>query len=177
MIVRVAGNELIDSCRMRFDPSAARGMPAHVTVVYPFASVEEMSEEVLGTLGEICASTEPFDFDLVALGSFPGVVYLVPEPKESFVDLVRELSFRLPAWPPYSGAYADVVPHLTIAQRRRVPRRLRGQLSAALPVRCRASVLELLVEEDGGWRTLRRFAMGAGPTEHGRDGAGRGSMR
>jgi 2'-5' RNA ligase len=161
-VVTVAGNELIDSCRMRFDPSAARGMPAHITVLYPFASVEELRGDVVSALEDVCARTKPFDFELVDLGSFPGVLYLVPEPQGKFVDLVESLSRALPAWPPYSGAYAEVVPHLTIAQRRRVPRRARRQLSAGLPLACRASFLDVLVEEDAGWRTLRRFELGAG---------------
>ena len=61
------------------------GVPAHLTLLYPFAPPGLIDD---GSLVELFSSFEPFDYRLVELRSFDdGTVYLAPEPAEPFVRL------------------------------------------------------------------------------------------
>jgi 2'-5' RNA ligase len=84
-------------------------LPPHVTVVYPSAG------DVAG-LTEALAPFAPFDVAFTQLDRFPGVLWLAPEPAESFVALTEATVARFPQHPPYGGRYSQIVPHLTIAQ-------------------------------------------------------------
>jgi len=84
-------------------------LPAHVTVLYPAP----------GDAVEIAKALEPFDpFEVTfaRLDRFPGVLWLAPEPAEPFVAMTEAMIERFPEHPPYGGAYASIIPHLTVAQ-------------------------------------------------------------
>jgi 2'-5' RNA ligase len=107
---------LIGACRLAHDPSAALGVPAHVTVLYPFKTPEAISSNDLAALQALFAAQPAFDMTLAELRQFPGVLYLAPEPAEPFAVLTSVVVARYPDWPPYGGAFAEVIPHLTLAQ-------------------------------------------------------------
>ncbi|MFI6566135.1 2'-5' RNA ligase family protein [Streptomyces sp. NPDC050534] len=48
-------------------------------------------------------------------------VSLVPEPDTQLRQLTEAISDRWPEAPPYGGRFAEIVPHLTIAQGRKMP--------------------------------------------------------
>jgi hypothetical protein len=75
---------LISEVRARFDRSALRGMPAHVTVLYPFRHPDEVSPDLLAELARRFSQLDGFGFQLVGLCGFLGVVYLAPEPLGPF---------------------------------------------------------------------------------------------
>ncbi|NUP83938.1 MAG: 2'-5' RNA ligase family protein, partial [Nonomuraea sp.] len=100
--------------RERYDPSAAEGVPAHVTVLYPFLPFELVDTSALA---ELFAAWASFDVEFRGFGHFPGVLYLAPEPAEPFRELTTAVAERWPEAPPYGGAFPDVVPHLTVADR------------------------------------------------------------
>ena len=105
---------LVAEHRSRHDPSAAAGVPAHVTVLYPFRSV--VDDIAADAVAEIAASVPAFDVVFATLGRFPGeVVYLVPEPAEPFRRLTTATAAAFPDCPPYRGTVGDPVPHLTVA--------------------------------------------------------------
>jgi 2'-5' RNA ligase len=123
--------------RDRMDPSAAQGVPAHVTLIYPFLPPAELNDEVRATLAAIVASEPAFPFTLTRVGRWPELVYLVPEPDEPFRRLIARLNEAFPDYPPYGGRHESVVPHLTVAQDPR-PEYLAAAehaLPALLPVR------------------------------------------
>jgi hypothetical protein len=45
-----------------------------------------------------------------------GLVYLALNPAEPFKQLTEVLAAAFPDWPPYGGAFDDVVPHLSISE-------------------------------------------------------------
>src|SRR5687768_15961678 len=105
---------LVADHRLRHDPSAAAGVPDHVTVLYPFRSV--IDDIAADAIAEIAASVPAFDVVFTTLGRFPGeVVYLVPEPAEPFLRLTAAAAASFPDRPPYGGAILDPIPHLTVA--------------------------------------------------------------
>jgi 2'-5' RNA ligase len=108
---------LVRRHRHELDPVAPLGVPAHVTVLYPFIPPDEVDNEVCDAIAEVVDAFRAFDFALEGVRRFPdGVVYLAPEPTAPFVEITAALVARWPEYPPYGGAYDAIVPHLTVAQ-------------------------------------------------------------
>ena len=108
---------LVGSFRQKHDPSAAAGMPAHITLLYPFKPPTELSADVLEGLDRCFAGFVPFSYSLAAVRRFSSeVLYLAPKPDGPFRDLTLAICERYPERTPYGGKYAGVIPHLTVAQ-------------------------------------------------------------
>jgi len=98
-------------------PSAAAGMPAHITLLYPFKPPDEIGDAAIEKLNQCFAGFRAFDFTLATIRRFPGgVLYLGPEADESFRRLTMAVWDCYPETPPYGGRYSNIVPHLTVAQ-------------------------------------------------------------
>ena len=137
---------------------------AHVTALGPFLGEASLTDAALDRVSEIVSRTEPFDFVLESVGTFPnGIVHLLPEPSAPFAALTAQLWEAFPQCPPYAGAFADVVPHLTLdALSSDVTQHSTHQLVAVhLPARCRAEHLDLAWYEPGRCRVLRSWRLGA----------------
>jgi len=105
----------VDRYRRRLDPSARYGMPAHVTVLWPFMPPALLDPEVEAALASVFAGVESFDFSLSEVRWFERrVVYLAPGPVEAFRALTSAVTSRFPEYPPYEGAFDDVIPHVTV---------------------------------------------------------------
>ena len=157
---------LVGAWRARFDPGGGRGVPAHITLLFPFVDADRVTGVVVSALRSGFAAAEAFRFALARTERFMGeVLYLAPEPDEPFRHLVRGLAASWPAHPPYEGAFAvtDILPHLTVAvsgdgaELDRIEEALRG----GLPIECRAHEAWLMVEDGDGWRLHTRFPFGA----------------
>lgn len=105
----------VERWRERFDPSAACGMPAHITVLFPFLSLERVGSDDLEALSQLFAEADAVPVRVATFGSFPHVLYLRPEPAGPLVGLTSNVAGRWPEAPPYEGAFAEIVPHLTVA--------------------------------------------------------------
>ncbi len=106
---------LVAPFRQEHDPSAAAGMPAHITLLYPFMPATEINEPVLEQLRSLFCSFAKFDFRLAQSARFPDTLYLAPEPERPFEMIVSRLAEQFPDFPPYGGIHETVIPHLTIA--------------------------------------------------------------
>jgi 2'-5' RNA ligase len=163
IIVPVNVTVAVNLLRNRMDPSAAQGVPAHVTLIYPFMPVDGLKDDVRRRIEQIIASEPAFSFTLGSVGRWPNVVYLSPEPADPFRRLTRALAEAFPEYPPYEGAHDDVVPHLTIAQD--VPEdyyaAAEHALPGMLPIRdvCREAWL-IGHTPDQPWHTLWRLPLG-----------------
>jgi len=101
--------------RERLDQAASWGVPAHVTVLFPFLPPDEIDEQVLATLGRAAATVPAFFVALDRLGWFgERVVWLAPSPAEPFQRLTAAVTSHFPGVQPYDGAFDEVVPHLTL---------------------------------------------------------------
>lgn len=143
----------VGAIRLAHDWSAARGVPAHVTILFPFLPPPEVDE---GALRDLFTRFAAFDFQLDRVERFEdGHVWLRPAPAWRFADLTAAVWQRWPDCPPYEGAFDEVIPHLTVSD---TPL----DLDVALPIACRAHEV-LLIEEDessGLWSTRARFPLG-----------------
>lgn len=102
--------------RRLHDPSGRDGMPAHVTVLTPFVPVALWDERHARRLRAALASDRPFEARFRRPGRFgETTVFLVPEPEDVFRDLSRRVAAAFPEYPPYGGAFSEVLPHLTLA--------------------------------------------------------------
>lgn len=138
-------------------PVAALG--PHITVLYPFRRSRELDDATLERLAALATATDAFDYELAELGRFPGVLYVAPRPAEPFAALVARCAAQWPEHPPYGGAFAETVPHLTLAEGDE-PAGLAERATARLPLAARADQLWLMTRQRGGWR--RRAALPLG---------------
>jgi hypothetical protein len=163
---------LVGRHRAALDPAAAWGVPAHVTVLYPFLPPEEITEDVRRTVLDVLAAIPAFDIEFSRICWFDDtVVWLAPEPAERFRDLTRAIWQRFPQAPPYRGAYGDAVtPHLTISQDGppEAMRAAAAEIDAQLPVHAEAAEVRLIIgtAEPDSWRTYETFPILRRPVAH-----------
>ena len=141
----------VGALRLEHDWSAARGVPAHVTILFPFADPADIDEDAIADLVGAFAA---FEVELDRVERFDdGPVWLHPEPSAPFAALIDAVWRRFPDHPPYAGAHDVVIPHLTVSD---VP----VEIDVELPIS--VSVREVtLIEEgvDGRWTVRRRFPL------------------
>jgi hypothetical protein len=137
--------------RLEHDPMARLGVPAHITILYPFAPADTVDEASIASMLEPYAA---FPFELASVEHFDDdVTFLAPRPTRPFDDLIAAAIARWPEYPPYGGTIDSVIPHLTIGTSRL-------EVTIALPIACVARAVTLLEEgEDGRWRPRREFAL------------------
>ncbi len=162
IVVRVPVPRALAQLRTRWDWAAGVGVPAHVTILFPFLLAGRLLPEVRAELATIAAAHDPFDVRFARVGRFPGVVYLAPEPATPFERLTEAVVARYPDFQPYGGAFDVVVPHLTITESGDAPLdEIAADAAATLPLGHRVSALDVLVEGgDGRWRSRWRIALG-----------------
>jgi 2'-5' RNA ligase len=164
VVVRVRLPPSLERLRRHDDFAASVGVPPHVTLLFPFMSAAALRPPVRRALAGIAAAVEPFDVRFAAVGRFPGVVWLMPEPAARFTALTEAIATRYPEYPPYEGAFDEVIPHLTLVENATAP--LDDIAAAAqrhLPFTSRVAAMELLVEgPDERWRSHWRIPLGAG---------------
>ena len=154
---------LVGAVRAELDPSAARGMPAHLTILYPFAPDEGLTAAVVAALAGIARGTKAFSYRLTTTGEFDAALWLRPSPDDPFRGLVETAWARFPECPPYRGAHARIVPHLTVAvgpvdERDARWRAARRELDRRLPWPCTATALSIWRTDDSGcWRRGERL--------------------
>lgn len=148
------------------DPSAAAGVPAHVTLLYPFMPVEGLDDEVRKKVGRIVVAESRFTVTFSSIARFPNVVYLPPDPADPFRRMTAALAAEFPDYPPYQGAHEAIVPHMTVAQDVSDDYYAAAEhaLPAALPVRQivrEAWLIGHMPEQP--WHTLWRLPLGEPP--------------
>jgi 2'-5' RNA ligase len=156
---------LVKSFREHFDPSAAVGAPAHITILCPFKPPHEITPAVQVELRRLFAQFSAFEFVLAELGRFPRVLYLAPSPEDRFQSLMRAVYERYPETPRYGGAFSEVIPHLTIAdveqpmQLEMIEREFMELHGARLPVKACAQHVLLIDNTSGRWEVRQTFRL------------------
>ena len=145
--------------RERFDPSAACGMPAHITILFPFLSIERIGSAVLAELRLLFTEAQAVRVRFAALGSFPSVLYLKPEPAAPLLALTESVVGRWPEAPPYEGAFPEVVPHLTVATGLADHAEIRVEVENDLPLDTVLTEASLLAFAAGRWSPVETFPL------------------
>ncbi|MFN3524041.1 MAG: 2'-5' RNA ligase family protein [Phenylobacterium sp.] len=144
----------------KHDPAARAGMPAHVTLIYPFMDSRAVDEIARARMRGALTPFGPIELRFERLGGFPGGVWLEPAEPGPIVRLIEALAAAFPDHPPYGGAYETVIPHLTIAQGpAALVARMGREAPKALPLSARAEAVSLYGRSDDGWIPLESFAL------------------
>lgn len=153
---------VVGEWRRRHTYDAPLGMPAHVTVLYPFVPSERLGEAEQ-RVGELVAATPAFELVFSRTARWPELLYLEPDPAEPFVALTRALAAEWPEHPPYEGVHDTVIPHLTVAESedQALLDRIAVQVEPQLPITLYVREVCLFVEDDNGrWREHTRLPLG-----------------
>ncbi|GAA1227233.1 2'-5' RNA ligase family protein [Kitasatospora nipponensis] len=162
LVVRIpAGEPAVRAWRERLDPSARAGVPAHVTVLFPFLDESRLDATVHAALAGTVAAHPAFEVRFARCERFPGVLFLVPEPDLPFRRLTEAIVERWPEAPPFGGRFDDNVPHLTLAQHEdgAVLDEVEAGVGALLPVTARVASVELLVHDGTAWQARASFPL------------------
>lgn len=156
---------LVGVHRRAWDPVAALGAGAHVTVLFPFADPETVDQITLDRIERALVRFDPFAVHFDAVRFFPDhVLYIAPEPAARFRALTEALAVAFPEFPPYRGQFTEIIPHLTVAHRADAPiEAIAAEVGPRLPVDARASRVELWEEgTDNRWSTRASFPLSGG---------------
>lgn len=110
---------VIDAIRCAHTTGGADGIPAHVTLLYPFMDSELLTPAHVESAAAAIERFAPFDVSLAEFRYFdasPSILYLAPAPAEPFARMTAALAAAFPEYPPYGGIYAETIPHLTVAE-------------------------------------------------------------
>ena len=149
---------LVKSFRDKYDTSAAEGMPAHITVLYPFKTPDEVDDVVRDGLRSCLSNFSPFTFSLNVIRRFPGLLYIAPVIDEPFRELTTAIWSLHPETPPYGGKFAEVIPHLTVAsindqqELSRVSEELTLASREIFPIIASCSEVVLMDNIEGRWQ-------------------------
>lgn len=161
-----AAEPVVGQYRRYLDSSAGWGVPAHVTVLYPFVEPTALDQHVLAKLQRAVRMTRAFACQFKRTRWFgEDVLWLDPVPAEPFRQLTTAVWDAFPDYPPYGGAHHDPIPHLTIAERAsaglRAMRAAERTVQSRLPV---STVIDRVLLIAGAqaadsWRPLHEISL------------------
>lgn len=155
----------VAALRQKYDPSAADGMPAHITILYPFLDAAEINDGIIADLQAIADRHRRFAFSLSGTQTFPGVLYLAPEPAPPFYHLARAYAERFAADLRNDDTPGDYIPHLTVANTgdQRSITDITLEFWSAYPegisIRSEVRKVSLMVRESDQWIQKTEFAL------------------
>ena len=151
--------------RLRLDAAASWGVPAHVTVLYPFVAPVDIDDVVLTALARAVSTVEPFEATWARTAWFDqGVLWVAPEPAGPFRALTEAVVREFPAYPPFGGQHPEIIPHLTVGNGAPLDDLLDAErvVSALLPFSMPITHVQVLAgtKASGSWRLLAEFPLG-----------------
>lgn len=165
LIVEVPEAEpVVARLRERLDASAPLGIPAHITVLFPFMPPSAIDPAVLAKLAHLFAAVSRFRFRLDHTDWFGDeVLWLAPRDPGPFRALIEAVHQAFPAFPPFDGQFSDVVPHLTVGKGHPVSdlRAAEESVRAHLPIDGHATEVTLVTQQSAGgrWTGAATFAL------------------
>jgi 2'-5' RNA ligase len=166
LIVPVPETETaVGACRAELDRTAGWGVPAHVTVLYPFLSPDQIGPTELQRLTDVVRSVPRFGVTFSQVQWFGGeVAWLDPEPGDGFQALTHAACAAFPGCLPYGGEFDGVVPHLTLAAHGEPDRMHAAVLRATvqLPISAAIRSVHLFKGTDapGAWHSIAELPLG-----------------
>ncbi len=108
----------IQSIREKHDRNYVRWMP-HITLLYPFAP-QDIFQEIIPSLAKVAQQIKPFSVTFTSFNVFKHrkscTLFLVPEPKNSIIDLHSKLIKQLPDYDDTARFSGGFNPHLSVGQ-------------------------------------------------------------
>ena len=156
--------QLVTETRDKYDPASMFGVPAHISLLYPFMPPAKVDDLVLQKLESLFSNLVSFSYRLDSIQAFPETLYIAPEPTSEFVRMIQAIARAFPEYPPYGDEHESIVPHMTIAFRhRRKWRRIKEKLEPALETGAGFTALcdriTLIENSSGMWRDMHEFPL------------------
>jgi 2'-5' RNA ligase len=148
----------LEALRLRSIGDAAAGLPAHVTLLYPFAEEAQIDAAVVAAIDRIAERHHLGTLTLRERRRFPATLYASVDPDGPIRALQAELAGAFPTLPLYGGEHA-FEPHVSVVE----GRDLSGSDEEAdrawdsLPVTLDVAALDLITRRNGRWGSRRRF--------------------
>jgi 2'-5' RNA ligase len=156
---------IVGEHRRRLDPTTAAGVPAHVTVLYPFVPPAEVTPATLAALRAAVGSAAPFACTFARTGWFgEDLLWLAPSAAAAFGELTARVWRAFPAQVPYAGEHAPH-PHLTVGYGSHASlkalRAAEAQIVPRLPVVARIERVHLLAgsRTADSWRVVAELPL------------------
>jgi 2'-5' RNA ligase len=156
----------LEAIRREHVENADFGVPAHVTLLFPFVPPARIDVDALARAASAIALTAAFEVSFVDARTFEpgpateGVVWLPPEPAAPFVSMTEALVAAFPGYLPYEGLHETVIPHLTLANVDVDAPILLAAARAHLPIAQRLEAAALLIEDEvGRWQIGRELPL------------------
>ncbi len=152
----------LEAYRQRHVADAPMGLPAHVTLRYPFVPAEALTAAHVERLERSVAGSPAFEYRLASVERWPDTLYVAPQPTAPFDELAARLAAAWPEWPLY-GDGSPFEAHVTLGEPADAPEEtaLRLAAGACLPAGRAATTVLLVVEgADGRWETRRTLTLG-----------------
>lgn len=159
LIVRVRLPERLETLRVGAIPNASRGLPAHITLLYPFAAAEELDGRLQAAVARALERHHAFAYRLGGPARWPEVLFASVDPEGPFRSLYADLAAAFPDFPTYGGGL-EFTPHVTVAEGTVGIGGLETSPAwSALPLQATASSVELIVLDEGAWTTKWLFPL------------------
>ncbi|MFE9636335.1 2'-5' RNA ligase family protein [Streptomyces sp. NPDC006463] len=147
----------------RIDPALVRrGVPAHVSLLYPFVPESALTGQDEKGVRSLAASFPAADLLLEEVVTASGFVAVTVPELQPIVDAFRA---QWPGLRPYRGRFgARPAAHVTVAMGADNPTAaadVRAAISSLLPLRTRAAAVQLVVLTEEGWRPRLTAPLGA----------------
>jgi 2'-5' RNA ligase len=157
----------LEALRRRSIADAALGMPAHITLLYPFAEPAAIDDSLLEEVAVIVRRHPAMTLRLQDGRRWPDTLYASVQPDEPLQALQGELAAAFPSLPLYGGGI-DFVPHVSIVEgdAARTADALDDPAWTGLPCAFRTRAVALVRVRGGRWTSDRTF-----PLAGARDGA------
>ena len=164
IVVRARLPPRLERIRRQWIANAADGVPAHLTMLYPFVEPAGLDGRLRQRIESVARHHDPFEYRMVELRRWPDTVYVAVQPVAPFVRLQADLAAAFPDYPIYGRPDAfDFVPHISVVEGSGLTTAIERDPPSAvdLPAGARAAGLEVIATgPDGRWATVWRIRLG-----------------
>ncbi|GAA5176070.1 2'-5' RNA ligase family protein [Pseudonocardia eucalypti] len=147
----------------RYPRLARPGLPAHLTVLYPWLPAAYVDDRARRSCAALAATAEPAEAEFREIGVHPGMVFLRPADPGPVDRLIAGARTRWPELPPYGGKYPDSPAHVSLALGGMSPEEVDGVrdlVGPMLPITSRLAELWLVALGPDGWLATDRWPLG-----------------
>jgi 2'-5' RNA ligase len=163
ILVPQAARPALEPVRAAFDrENVARGIPLHITLLYPFVGRDEINERLRQELTALFRTQPALRFALTEVRDWDNAAWAPAEPADGILKLSRLIWERFPEHPPYGGEFAEPTPHATLAEKPGAANDVRRACEGLLPIECLVRTVTMLGESvTGAWEVMETFALDA----------------
>ncbi|NNF53258.1 MAG: hypothetical protein HKN03_02340 [Acidimicrobiales bacterium] len=135
------------------------GIPAHITVLYPFIRPPKITSQTRDELAQLAAATDRFEVTITSLAQYEITTYLNLEPEEPIRTITYRIFEQWPNYPPYGDIDLYIQPHMALAQGV-IPSDVESTALPHLPVNAEITHLTVMVRRwSGRWKVDAQFPL------------------